>query len=104
MKAVRWVGLVGAVLVCFVLAARGLAGATQRPLVVAFGADWCMQCAIDEQYYPLVRQRWVNLIVIDADEAPETVKAWGVTKLPTYFLLRQDGTTLKTHDIQDLFK
>jgi thioredoxin len=63
------------------------------PVVVDFWAEWCSSCKrlapalaeLDEEFGDRLR-----VVKINADENPETVRAYGVLSLPTVLVFR-DG-------------
>ena len=67
--------------------------ASTKPVVVDFWAEWCPSC---KRLTPTLEQLAeeygdrVEVVKINADDNPETVRAYGVLSLPTLLVFR-DG-------------
>jgi thioredoxin 1 len=64
---------------------------SERPVLVDFGATWCGPCRALE---PIVEQiaaehlATLKVVKIDIDEAPNTVKRYGIRGAPTLLVFR----------------
>lgn len=67
------------------------------PVLVDFGADWCPPCRMLDPIVADLAQRYqgrMQVVGIDADEAPELTYQYGVMGLPTLILF-QNGTEVE---------
>ena len=68
----------------------------KKPVLVGFGAGWCLPCkAMDKQVFPHPRvagelENWVT-IKIDRDKYPGLAESFSVTGLPIYYVLDENG-------------
>ena len=79
-------------------AARQLALLRQRPLLVIFGADWCVWCRKLEQELAsadaeTIRRHWV-VAKVDVDEQPQLAQQMDVGSLPAIRVVDAEGGVL----------
>ena len=90
---VVWILLALALTFIFMCAVADHAKATPSPgpntYVVAFGAKWCEQCALDKPKLDYIRSKGVTVYYVDADEKPEIADQYGVKDLPTYVVMHR---------------
>jgi len=67
-----------------------------KPLLLAFGAEWCGPCkAMNRKVFPHPKvasamEHWL-LVRIDADEHRDLARAFSVSALPTYIAISDQG-------------
>ena len=82
------------------LAAMRDAKRQRRPCLIFFHATWCGACehtksTILDGIRAACQQRGVALLEADVDRTPQLSSALGVQAMPTFQLMRHDGTTLR---------
>ena len=71
----------------------------KKPVLVGFGADWCLPCkAMDKKVFPHPRvagelENWVT-IKIDRDQYPQLAESFSVTGLPIYYVVDENGKVI----------
>jgi thioredoxin-like negative regulator of GroEL len=85
------------------LAARQEAQTKQRPVLLYFSATWCGPCQNLRHTTwadPKVDQALRNVVPVklDFDQQPELAREYHVEALPTFKLLANDGTPIKSHE------
>jgi thioredoxin:protein disulfide reductase len=80
------------------------AKADRRPVIIDFGAEWCIACKeLEHQTFPdgRVQSRMKEFVSLRADmtqDTPETealYKKWGIRGLPTIVFLGSDGEEIR---------
>ena len=63
--------------------------------VLVFSAKWCAACIKDKPYIEAMREQGVKVTIIDYDENPEIFAQYGVTQMPTYIVLDENGDEIE---------
>lgn len=73
----------------------------EKPTLLVFTAPWCKFCKFDEPRVDRLRSTY-NVIKIDYDTDPATVKYYNVSALPTYILIRGDQVIARSNQLRDI--
>lgn len=77
----------------------------KKHALIYFYADWCKACQAFAPVYAHIADKFegidkVEIAALNADEAPELLKEYGVTHLPAYFFFKKgSGTSSKPDQI-----
>lgn len=72
---------------------------SKLPVLVDFYATWCGPCQrMSPRVEALAKEYEGKLLVVkvDVDRCPKTAAKYGITRLPTLYLLKPGGVTLKS--------
>lgn len=72
--------------------------ASDRPVLVDFGATWCGPCRALEPTIEAVEKELagrVKVVKMDIDESPETAKRYGIRGAPTLVVFRAGKETTR---------
>jgi thioredoxin 1 len=70
--------------------------AADIPVLVDFGARWCAPCralAPIVERFATENAGWVKVVKVDSDEAPQTVRRYGVRAVPMVLVFRNGKKT-----------
>jgi thioredoxin 1 len=71
-------------------------------IILDFYATWCMPCKRQAPIIDQIEANGAKVKRIDFDANPKLVKKHGVTKLPTYVVIRDGEEVHRTHDARAL--
>lgn len=63
--------------------------------VLVFTAKWCPACQRDKPQIEELRKSGAKITIVDYDVNPEVFKEYGVTQMPTYIVLDEDGNEVQ---------
>lgn len=63
--------------------------------VLVFTAKWCPACQRDKPQIEELRKSGAKITIVDYDVNPEIFKEYGVTQMPTYIVLDEDGNEVQ---------
>ncbi len=67
--------------------------------VLAFTAEWCGPCKRNMPTLLSLKATGVKVTIIDIDRQPELARQYGITSVPTYFVLVDGKQDLRTQDV-----
>lgn len=75
----------------------------KRATVIGFHSPSCVYCKRD---YKAIGQMFISgkyfIYIYDGTKATSLRKAYNVTRYPTYFIYREDGTVYRTSDLSKI--